>query len=281
MAQIFPFRAFRYSPARAGVPLEKLLTQPYDKITPAMQERYSSLSPHNLIPIELGKAEPGDTPASSVYTRAAAWLQEELRQGVIVQDPRPAFYAYFQEYTVPGTGSPDSGEPFDSAQGRRKTRKGLIGLVQLEDYTARVVHPHERTLTGPKKDRLELLRHTRTHTGQLFLLYDDPRREVERLLGEQARAAPAASLTDEYGVTHKLWVADAPETVRQLQEWFADKKLVIADGHHRYETALAYRDECRALQGEPSPRPASGRAGQAGFPSRLSRDSEKPVPAKE
>ncbi|MFQ5817913.1 MAG: DUF1015 domain-containing protein [Terriglobia bacterium] len=232
MASIYPFRAFRYNPERAGAPLEKLLTQPYDKITPAMQARYYGLSPHNLIRLELGKPEPGDTAANNVYTRAAAWLAEELRQGVLVQDARPAFYAYFQDYTVPGTKE-------------RRVRKGLIALGKLEDYAARVVYPHERTWSGPKADRLELLRQTRTQSGQLFLLYADPKREVERVLNKAAKQPPAANLTDEYEVTHRLWVVDAPEAIERLQALLADKKLVIADGHHRYETALAYRDECR------------------------------------
>ncbi len=236
MAKIFPFRAFRYDPQKASAPLEKLVTQPYDKITPEMQARYYSYGPHNLIPLELGRKESDDTETNNVYTRAAAWLEEQIRASVLVQDARPALYPYFQEFTVPGTKE-------------RRTRKGLIVLGQLEDYEARVIHPHERTLAGPKQDRLELLRRTRTQTGQLFLLYDDPRKEVDRLLAQAAKTEPVASITDEYQVTHKLWRVDADETIAQFQQALAEKKLVIADGHHRYETALAYRNECRAKAG--------------------------------
>ncbi|MEK7216445.1 MAG: DUF1015 domain-containing protein, partial [Chloroflexota bacterium] len=188
MASIYPFRAFRYDPEKAGAPLEKLLAQPYDKITPAMQERYYALGPHNLIRLELGRKEPGDNETHNVYTRAAGWLAEQIRLAVLVQDPRPALYPYFQEYTVPGSRE-------------KRLRKGLIALGKIEDYEARVIHPHERTLAGPKADRLELLRHTRTHTGQLFLLYDDPEQEVDRLLTDLARNRSGVSVIDEFDVS--------------------------------------------------------------------------------
>ena len=154
MAQVYPFRAFRYNPALA--PFDRVLTQPYDKISPVMQEKYYAADPHNLIPVEKGRAYPGDTPQNNVYTRAAAALEEWVRKSVVTQDPAAAFYAYTQEYTVPGTEE-------------RGTRRGFIGAGKLEEYSARVVFRHEHTLSGPKADRLELLRHTKMHTGQLFI----------------------------------------------------------------------------------------------------------------
>lgn len=232
MASVYPFRAFRYDPARAGVELGRLVTQPYDKITPAMQARYYGLSPYNLVRLILGKREPGDSEENNVYTRAARWLEEWVKAGVLVQEPKPAFYPYFQEYTVPGTNA-------------QRLRKGLIALGKIEDYAAGVVHRHEQTLAGPKADRLELLRHTRTHFGQIFMLYSDPQGELDRLLSAFAQKAAGSSVVDEYGVTHRLWVADDEELTARIQALLADKKLVIADGHHRYETALAYRNECR------------------------------------
>ncbi|HEY6263691.1 MAG TPA: DUF1015 domain-containing protein [Candidatus Acidoferrum sp.] len=229
MAQVYPFRAFRYDPTRA--PFDRVLTQPYDKISPALQEKYYAADPHNLISVEKGRVYPGDTPQNNVYTRAAAAIEDWIRNHVVVQDPAPSFYAYTQEYTVPGTEE-------------RRTRRGFIGAGKLEEYSAKVVFRHEHTLSGPKADRLELLRHTKISTGQLFMLYSDPQRRIDGILFQaEAAAAPATEMRDEYGVVHRLWVIAEPERVAAIQEAMKDQKLVIADGHHRYETALKYRNE--------------------------------------
>ena len=239
MAQVYPFRALRYDPARA--PFERVLTQPYDKISPAMQEKYYAADPHNLIAIEKGRTYPGDTPQNNVYTRAAAALEEWIRDHVVVQDPTPSFYAYTQEYAVPGTEE-------------RRTRRGFIGAGKLEDYSAGVVFRHEHTLSGPKADRLELLRHMKTHTGQLFMLYSDAQRRIDGILIEaEAAGAPATEMRDEYGVLHRLWVIADAQRVAAIQTAMKDQKLVIADGHHRYETALNYWNECRTRTGKIAP----------------------------
>jgi uncharacterized protein (DUF1015 family) len=232
MAQVHPFRAFRYNPARA--PFDRVLTQPYDKISPAMQEKYYATDAHNLITVEKGRVSPGDSPQNNVYTRAASALADWILDHIVVQDPAPSFYAYSQEYAVPGTDE-------------RRTRRGFIGAGKLEDYSAGVIFRHEQTLSGPKADRLELLRHTRTHTGQLFMLYSDAERRIDAILSEaEASSAPATELRDEYGVVHRLWVMAEPERVAAILQVMADKKLVIADGHHRYETAINYRNERRS-----------------------------------
>ncbi len=236
MAEIFPFQAYRYNPARAD--LASVLTQPYDKITPAMQERYYSLSPYNLIAVEKGKPAAGDTPQNNVYTRAARALQDWIEQGVLVRDPSPAIYVYFQEYGAPQTRE-------------RKVRKGFIALGRVVDYEAGVVFRHERTMAAPKADRLELLRHMRAHTGQLFMLYPDPERRVDGLLEQVSRVPAPLEVRDEYGVRHQLWPVVDPEAVERFRIEMTGKKLVIADGHHRYETALAYRDERRAALASP------------------------------
>src|ERR1700719_3369325 len=231
MAQVHPFRAFRYNPAHAA--FDRVLTQAYDKISPVMQEKYYAADPHNLISIEKGRVFPDDSAQNNVYTRAAAVLQDWICNNVVVQDPAPSFYGYTQEDTVPGTEE-------------RRTRRGFIGAGKLEDYSAGVVFRHEHTLSGPKADRLELLRHTRTHTGQLFMLYSDEQRRVDAILEEaEAAAPPATELRDEDGVVHRLWVVWQPERVAAIREARAGQKLVIADGHHRYETALTYRNERR------------------------------------
>jgi len=231
LAKIYPFQALRYT-AQAG-PLASLVTQPYDKISPAMQARYLSLSPYNLVRLILGERKPEDNEAANVYTRAAAYLNDWTARGVLARDPAPAIFPYFQDFTVPDTGE-------------RLTRKGFIALGAVEDYSAGVVHRHEQTLAGPKKDRLELLRHTHAHFGQIFMLYPDRAGEVDALLDQAAQAAPLAEVADEYGVGHRMWrIAGAA----RIQDLMADKKLLIADGHHRYETALAFRNQNPQLAG--------------------------------
>jgi uncharacterized protein (DUF1015 family) len=233
LAKIYPFQPFRYT-EQAG-PLGNVATQPYDKISPAMRSRYLSLSPHNLVRVILGEREAGDSETDNVYTRAARYLDDWIAGGVLAQDDRPGIFPYFQEFTVPDTGE-------------RLVRKGFIALGAVEDYSAGVVHRHEQTLSGPKKDRLELLRHTHAHCGQLFMLYPDPAGAIDALLDEAAQAAPIAAVTDEYGAVHSAWrMADAARGV--VQQLMADKKLLIADGHHRYETALAFRNENPGLPG--------------------------------
>ena len=239
MATVYPFRAYRYNPSVAA--FDRVLTQPYDKITPAMQEKYYAADPHNLISIEKGRTLEGDTREHNVYTRAAVTLKKWIAHKVVVQDEAPAFYAYTQEYNVPGTSL-------------RRTRRGFIGLGKLEDYSAGVIFRHEHTLSGPKADRLELLRHTHTLTGQLFMLYADPRRQVDAILsGAESGQPPVTQLTDEYGVIHRLWPIAEPERIAAIQQAMADQKLVIADGHHRYETSLNFRNESRTRAGKMIP----------------------------
>ena len=234
MAQIFPFRPYRYSP-RAGR-LSDLVTQPYDKISTEMRARYLGLNPHNVVRIILGEPKPSDDAAANVYTRADAHLNDWIARGVLVREAEPCLFAYFQDFCVPDTGE-------------RLSRRGFIGLGAVEDYSAGVVHRHEQTLSGPKKDRLELLRHTHAHFGQIFMLYPDPAREVDRLLEECSQTPPDQAVVDEYGAEHRLWKISDPARVSAIAGLLADKKLLIADGHHRYETALAFRNENPGLAG--------------------------------
>ena len=228
MATVKPFQPYRYS-AKAGDPA-KLLTQPYDKISPAMQARYLAASPYNLVRVILGEKRGSDTAADNVYTRGARYFQDWIQQGILAQDAAPGFYAYFQDFDVP-----DSGE--------RLTRMGFIGLGKVEDYAAGIVYRHEQTLSGPKKDRLEVLRHSRAHFGQIFMLYPDREGSVDRELDRATQGAPILDVTEEYGARHRLWAVSDPARVAHIQELMKPVKLLIADGHHRYETALNYRNE--------------------------------------
>jgi len=231
MAEIAPFSALHYD-AQAVGGLERVITQPYDKISPEMQARYYELSPYNLARIIRRRPDPAE---QDPYRAAAADFRGWIERGILRRDTAPALYPYSQEYAVPG------------GSGQRRRRSGFIGLVRLEEYSAGVVHRHEQTLSGPKADRMSLLRATRAHFGQIFLLYSDPEGVVEReLIASMGEAPPSERMTDEYGTRHEVWRVTANEALEHVRGEMRDRKLVIADGHHRYETALAYRNSLRA-----------------------------------
>jgi uncharacterized protein (DUF1015 family) len=228
MARIYPFRAWHYNPT--VVRLDDVVTQPYDKISPAMQQAYYQRSPYNLVRVILGLPELFDAErGENVYSRAARDFRAWREQGVLVQEKDPCVFAYSQSFRVPGSTA-------------IKERRGFIALGKLYDYAEQVVFRHEQTLSKPKSDRLNLLRATRAHFGQVFMLYSDPAGSVEKILYEGSGAADA-EITDEYEVVHRLWKIGDPATIRLLAAAMADKKLIIADGHHRYETALNYSRE--------------------------------------
>ena len=233
MARIYPFRAWRYNPS--AVRLEDVVTQPYDKISPAMQQAYYQRSPFNLVRIILGLPELFDAErGESVYTRAARDFRAWREQGVLIQEKDPCIFAYSQRFFVPGTGIV-------------KERRGFIALGKLHDYSEQVVFRHEQTLSKPKSDRLNLLRATHAHFGQIFMLYSDPAGSVEKILYD-GNGPAEAEITDEFGVLHRLWRIADPAAIRLLTTVMADKKLIIADGHHRYETALNYSKEHAASE---------------------------------
>ncbi len=228
MAYIYPFRAWRYNPA--SVRLSDVVTQPYDKISPAMQQAYYESSPYNLVRIILGLPELFDAErGESVYSRAARDFQAWREQSILIQEKTPCVFAYAQRFHVPGSSL-------------IMERRGFIALGKLHDYADHVVFRHEQTLSKPKSDRLNLLKATRAHFGQIFMLYSDPAGSIENLLYDGNSQADA-EVTDEYGVLHRLWRIEDPSVIRLLVSAMADKKLIIADGHHRYETALAYSKE--------------------------------------
>jgi uncharacterized protein (DUF1015 family) len=228
MARIYPFRAWRYNPG--VVRLDDVVTQPYDKISPAMQQAYYQRSPYNLVRIILGLPELFDAErGENVYTRAGRDFRSWREQGVLTQEKEPCIFAYAQRFKVPGTETV-------------KERRGFIALGKLHEYSEKVVFRHEQTLSKPKGDRLNLLKATRAHFGQIFMLYSDPAGSIEKILYEGAGPADA-EVTDEYGVLHRVWKVNEPGVINLLTTAMADKKLIIADGHHRYETALNYSKE--------------------------------------
>jgi uncharacterized protein (DUF1015 family) len=247
MARLYPFRALRYDPARVN--MEAVVTQPYDKITPAMQQRYYEASPYNLIRVILGKHEPGDTEpqeflppgekARNVYTRAAEYLNAWRKDHILAEESEPAIYGYSQTYAVPGTSE-------------TRERRGFIALGHLYDYAEKVVYRHEQTFPKHKSDRLALFKATRAYCEQIYMLYSDPAFTAEKLIfgaNEPTGSknldtnAPDLAITDEYNVVHRLWKLTDPSLINLLLTAMADKKLIIADGHHRYETSVAYAKE--------------------------------------
>jgi len=235
MAYIAPFRALRYDQSK--VSLAKTVTQPYDKISPAMQQHYYDASPYNLVRIVLGKKDAGDNADSNPYTRAAKYFADWRSEGVLKPDFEPSVYLYVQRFTVPGSSE-------------QVERRGFIALGRVEDYATKVVYRHEQTLAKPKADRLDLLRATKAHFEQIFMLYSDPASEIDNALDPKTPAD--METVDEYKVSHKVWKVSDPKLVQLVRDKMADRKLIIADGHHRYETALNYRNERRAAAGSAS-----------------------------
>ena len=217
MAEIRPFRALRYDTNR--VRLEDVVTQPYDKITPAMQAGYYERDPANFVRFELRL--PG---GEDLYEGAKDFLAQMRRKGIMRVEEKPALYVYEQEFAHPT-------EPTKTFR-----RRALIGLARLHDYDENVIFRHEQTLTGPKKDREQLLKTTRVQSGLLFMMYDDPARAVEQLPAEDA-----LEFVDDLNVKQRLWAITDPATIQMVQQIFRDQPLFIADGHHRYETALSLR----------------------------------------
>ncbi len=225
MAKIYPFRAWRYNPS--AVRLDDVVTQPYDKISPAMQQAYYQRSPFNLVRIILGLPELFDAErGENVYSRAARDFRAWREEGILIQEKEPCIFAYSQRFRLPGSEIV-------------KERRGFIALGKLYDYAEQVIFRHEHTLSHPKADRLNLLKATHAHFGQIFMLYSDPAASIDAILYD-GNSSPEAEVADEYDVLHRLWRISDPATIRLLTAAMADKKLIIADGHHRYETALTY-----------------------------------------
>lgn len=254
MARIYPFRALRYNPAKVNP--QDVVTQPYDKITPAMQQAYYQRSPWNLVRIILRLPELFDQ-TGDIYSKAAGDFKSWRELGILAQERQPCIFAYSQRFAVPGNPS------------LVMERRGFIALGELYDYIQGVVFRHEQTLSRPKSDRLNLLRATRAHFGQIFMLYSDPAHSAEQVLfgeGSADQPLPEIEVTDEYGVLHRVWKVSDPGRINLLTTSLEDKKLIIADGHHRYETALNYAKERRGTTAQEQCERPTGELPQPAFP---------------
>jgi uncharacterized protein (DUF1015 family) len=222
MPEIAPFRGIIYDTSR--VKIESVVAPPYDVISREQQTRLYDRSPHNVVRLILGREE-------DRYAAAAQMFAEWQREGVLVRDVEPALYVVHQT--------------FEHQKGGSVTRKGFIALCRLEEFDKNVVLPHEKTHAKPREDRLKLLRAARANFSQIFTLYADPEKAVDQVLSGIARTPPVIDVEFE-DVQNNMWRVTDSSAIGQVRAFMHDQQVLIADGHHRYETALAYRDECRA-----------------------------------
>jgi len=230
MAIIAPFRRVHYNGKSVG-DLNRLITPPYDVISLAQQDAYYKAHELNIIRLVLGKQYPGDAEDNNRYTRAATTLTQWLGAGILVRDQRPGLAVYQME--------------FDRPDGGRRKIEGLVTLVKVDDYGKGRVLPHEKTYRGPKQDQLNLLRACHAHLTPIHALFNDSDNAVSDAYGRFMQGPPDQEAKDATGTIHRTWSLDDQDTIGKISSIFEDKSIVIADGHHRYETSLAYRNETR------------------------------------
>jgi len=238
VAVVLPFQGYRYNPEKVA-DLAAIVSPPYDVISPESRRRLHLQHPLNVIRLILGEDWAEDDAGENRYVRARRYFEEWEGTRVLVPEDRPTFYIYQQDYAW--------------KRGERRVRTGLIGAVRLEDYNAKVIFPHERTLPGPKADRFKLLQALPVNLEQIFCFYPGTAQPIRGLLERALQAPPLYDFWDGEGVRHRLWVMQEPKTVAEIHNAFQDRQLIIADGHHRYETALTFREEMRRLDSRPSP----------------------------
>jgi uncharacterized protein (DUF1015 family) len=226
MAEIQPLRALHYNPSVVSN-LADVTSPPYDVIDPAQRADLLARSPFNVVAVDLPQPDPNS--ATDPYTAAGDLFDSWQTQGVVVRDPQPALWPHTQTYTGP--------------DGQTRTRSGFFCRVRVEGYGPGRVRPHERTHPGPKEDRLKLMRATRANLSPIFSLFSDPAGAARRALAPSTETGPWGEVTDSDGTVHRIWHASDPDAIAAVQNVLKDAELLIADGHHRYETAAAYADE--------------------------------------
>lgn len=227
MAEIRPFKGLRYNDQK--IKLEDVITEPYDRIPALLQEEYYKRNPYNFVRVILGKNDDSEHPEKNRYKRAHIYLEEWQKEGILAREDEKALYIYEQEFRV---------------LGEEKKRRGLIARVKLEEFASKKVLPHEKTFPKHKKDRLNLLQATNTNTGQIFLLYKDDDRRVDQSINQAFNQAElGAEVQDEDNFNHRLWIIKDKNAIENIQKAMLDKVLIIADGHHRYETSLNFQKE--------------------------------------
>lgn len=230
MATIIPFRGLRYNRDKID-DLAHVVTPPYDIIDEAAQARYYAQHPANIIRLELGLTYAEDTANNNRYSRANQYLEKWLEEKILIPESQPSLYLYEQEYLV---------------KGQPMIRTGLVCGLKVEPYESGTTLPHEETLSKPKADRLQLMRATHSNFSSIFGLYSDPNQQVSHWMREATeKLPPDIDITDEDGESHRIWVIQNATVIQQVVNFFHDKQIYIADGHHRYETALEFAQEMR------------------------------------
>ena len=227
MSSIFPFPGWRYDPGK--VDMAKVVAPPYDIISPEEQDKLYARDDRNVIRLIFGKTAPTDTPADNRYTRAASHLDAWRGDMLFLQD-KPAIYLYEQKF---------------SNAGQDYVRRGFFARIRLSEWGKEGIYPHEKTLSGPKQDRLDLMRSTRGNLESIFGLLADSGNEVSEALATLVDYAPCLDIVDDDGVQNRMWVVDDPDLLHRLLSMMPEPEIFIADGHHRYETALNYQAEVR------------------------------------
>jgi len=235
MAEVVPFKGVLFNvPKVSKSSGEELLAPPYDIITPEYQQELNDKSPYNIVKIDFGKKNPDDDEQENRYTRAKALLESWLREEALIVSKTPSFYAYEIGYAI---------------EGRQHKLRGFLGLVKLEALGKGNIHPHEYTHSKPKKDRLDLMRYCEANISPIFALYNSPEKKMSSLLADAGKAKPYIEAEDPDGAVHRLWLIENSESVNLIKAELEDKAVFIADGHHRYETALEYQKEMQKKVG--------------------------------
>jgi len=242
MANIIPFRGIFYNREKIKK-LSRVVAPPYDVISGEAQEGYYGMSQYNVIRLILGKDFPGDNEANNRYTRAAQFFQRWLEEGILRRDDSSSIYLLEEEYELRSDMFGEVETP--ARRGKLISRRGFIALAQLEDFSKGIVRPHEATMPEPRRDRLNLLRACRANFSQIFTTYEDIENRIDRLWEEKRNKAPLIDLINGENIRHRLWRVNDQKSLNWIVEEMRDKKLFIADGHHRYESALEYRNESR------------------------------------
>jgi uncharacterized protein (DUF1015 family) len=238
MAEIAPFRGLRYNPEK--IPdLAQVVIPPYDVISPEKQKDFHERSPYNFIRLELGLPTSEDSSEDNPHTRAAAWLRQWEYQGILVRNPKPSIYCCELDYKV--------------GPGLEKTRKGFICALRLEEFSSGKVRPHEKTFQAIKDERLALMLACNANLSPVFGLYPDSGEKVQDTLASGKSVVPAISFTDSAGMTQRVWPVTEQSIIDEVRALMLDMPIFIADGHHRYETALNYRNVLRERYGGAKP----------------------------